>query len=77
MYHLVRFLAARGYSQRAIARALDLSRGTVKHTIQSETFPDYLRGVPRPSKIDMSPIGENDGHRAITVQHNCGGKSRQ
>ena len=52
MYDLVRYLYAKGYSRRAIARALDLSRGTVKHYIQSETFPDYLWGVPRPSKID-------------------------
>jgi transposase len=42
----------KSYSQRAIARALDLSRGTVRNYIRSVSFPDHFKGVPRPSKID-------------------------
>jgi transposase len=52
MYELVRYLHAKGYSQRAIARALDLNRGTVRNYVRSEAFPDHFKGVPRPSKID-------------------------
>lgn len=48
----VRYLHARGYSSRVIARALDMNRGTVINYIKSDHLPDWNKGVPRRSKLE-------------------------
>jgi transposase len=51
-FEYVRYLHARGYSSRVIARALDISRGTVISYIKAEQLPDWKKGTPRKSKLE-------------------------
>jgi len=52
-FELVRYLHTRGYSIRAIARALDMHRGTVTTYIETDHLPDWKRGSPRRSKVEQ------------------------
>ncbi len=51
-YDAVRTLAEQGWSIRAIAREMHLSRDTVARYIRAGTFPERARPRPRPSMLD-------------------------
>ena len=51
-FELVRYLHARGHSIRAIARALDMHRGTVTTYVETDHLPDWKQGSPRRSKVE-------------------------
>lgn len=51
-FDLVKYLAAKGYSQRRIARGLGISRGTVIRYIAEEQVPDWQPTTYRPNLID-------------------------
>jgi transposase len=51
-FEWVNYLHAKGYSQRAIAGALGISRGTVIHYIERSDVPDWQPGKAHPSQLD-------------------------
>lgn len=51
-FELVNDLAAQGYSQRLIARVLELSRSTVRRYIAEEKVPDWQPKTYRPNQLD-------------------------
>lgn len=51
-FDIVKYLAAKGYSQRIIARALGISRGTVIRYIAEDQVPDWQSDIHRPTQID-------------------------
>ena len=51
-FELVKYLTAKGYSQRVIARALGISRGTVIRYSTEERVPDWRSDTYRPTQID-------------------------
>ena len=52
LFDTVKYLAAKGYSQRSIAHTLGIARGTVIHYIVKEQFPDWQSDSFRPTQID-------------------------
>jgi transposase len=52
LFDTVKYLAAKGYSQRSIAHALGISRGTVIHYIAKDQVPDWQSDTFRPTQID-------------------------
>lgn len=51
-FDYVRYLHARGYSTRVIARVLGMNRNTVIKYIHADRLPDWQKGMPRKSKLD-------------------------
>jgi transposase len=58
-----------GYSARKISRTLGIHRNTVKHHLESETFPQYRKQKRRPSILEpyypmIRDFLEEDDHQA-------------
>lgn len=51
-FQLVRYLSAKGYSQRLIARTLALSRQTVRRYLELADLPNWRRRNHAPSRLD-------------------------
>jgi len=51
-FEYVRYLHAKGYSKRSIARALEMSRGTVIKYIEADHLPDWKTREPTRSQLD-------------------------
>lgn len=51
-FDYVRYLHARGYSTRVIARVLGMNRNTVIKYIHADHLPDWKKGMPRRSKLE-------------------------
>ena len=51
-FEYVRYLHARGYSTRTIARVLEMSRGTVIRYIESDHLPNWKTRKPTKSELD-------------------------
>jgi transposase len=51
-FRLVRYLSAKGYSQRLIARTLGISRQTVRRYLEMSDLPDWQRQNHAPSRLD-------------------------
>lgn len=51
-FEYVRYLHAKGYSTRTIARVLEMNRGTVIRYIQADHLPDWKTRKPTKSQVD-------------------------
>jgi transposase len=51
-FQLVRYLSAKGYSQRLITRTLGISRQTVRHYLELARLPNWERRKHAPSQLD-------------------------
>jgi len=51
-FQLVRYLSAKGYSQRLITRTLGISRQTVRHYLESARLPNWERRKHAPSRLE-------------------------